>query len=46
MLAGIALDVTGWPVVQIFHHIKFAGFLLLLLEIGQSDTSHTATYNS
>jgi hypothetical protein len=40
-LAGVALGVIGWRVVQIFHHIKFTGFLLLLLETGQSDTSHT-----
>ncbi len=27
--------------MQIFHHIKFAGFLLSLLECGQSDSCRT-----
>jgi hypothetical protein len=40
-LAGVALDVIGWLVVQIFHHIKFEGFLRLLLECGESNTSRT-----
>jgi hypothetical protein len=40
-LAGVALDVIGWRVVQIFHHIKFEGFIRLLLESGESNTSRT-----
>jgi hypothetical protein len=40
-LAGVALDVIGWRVVQIFHHIKFEGFLHLLLDCGESNTSRT-----
>jgi hypothetical protein len=40
-VAGIALDITGWWVVLLFHHIKFGGFLYLPLECRESDTSHT-----
>jgi hypothetical protein len=39
--AGVAPDVIGWRVVQIFHHVKFEGFLSLLLECGESNTRHT-----
>jgi hypothetical protein len=38
--AGVAPDVIGWRVVQIFQ-IKFEGFLCFLLECGESNTRRT-----
>ncbi len=40
-VAGVALDVTGCWLMQLFHHVKFGGFLHLPQEHGEGDTSKT-----
>jgi hypothetical protein len=42
MVAGVALDVTGRPLVQLFHHIKFGGFLHFPEEYVESNTTLAA----
>jgi hypothetical protein len=37
---GVALDVTGRRLVQLFHHANTRGFLLLPSESGKGDTNH------
>jgi hypothetical protein len=40
-VTGFALDVIGHWVMQLFHHVKFGGFLLLQMECGENDTRST-----
>jgi hypothetical protein len=38
---GVALDGTGWGIVQQFHHTNVGGFRHLLLESGECNTNRT-----
>ncbi len=38
-VSGVALDVIGWRIVQLFHHVKFGGFLHIPLKCRERDTS-------
>jgi hypothetical protein len=41
MIAGVALDGTGWQVVHLFHHINISRFFHLPRESGKCNNSHT-----
>jgi hypothetical protein len=40
-VAGVALDGTGWRVVQLFHHTSIGVFLLFPLKSGECSTGRT-----